>query len=222
MRLPFSQSELLDLFADFNSVMWPVALVLWATTCWLAWRWISGRELTAVRLFALLAVHWAWSGVVFHWLFFRRINPGAVWFSLLFVAQAAQFAWLATVTTARFRVGRRPRDFAGVAFVCYGLAYPLVNLALGMTFPRAPLFAVPCPTTLITAGFILTLADVPRWLSIGPIIWSVIGGSAALLLGVAADLPLIAAAVLLALNGWAPTVGHRVSLDRSFGSRRTS
>jgi len=38
-------------------------------------------------VFAVLAVHWAWSGIVYHWFYFRKINPSAAIFSVLFVLQ---------------------------------------------------------------------------------------------------------------------------------------
>jgi hypothetical protein len=58
---------------------------------------------------------------------------------------------------------------------------------------------VPCPVTLFTTGVLLAAVDVPRALLVVPILWSLIGGSAALLLGMTADLLLFAAAAAL---GW--------------------
>jgi hypothetical protein len=65
---------------------------------------------------------------------------------------------------------------------------------------RIPAFGVPCPTTIFTAG-LLMLAAPPSWrLSIIPIMWSVIGGSAAFLLGVRADYVLPIAGLALAVR----------------------
>jgi hypothetical protein len=65
------------------------------------------------------------------------------------------------------------------------LAYSGLALATGHAWPRTPTFGVPCPTTLVTAGFLLAaVPPVPRWLAVIPVLWSIIGGSAALLLGV--------------------------------------
>jgi hypothetical protein len=61
-----------------------------------------------------------------------------------------------------------------------------------------PTFGVPCPTTIFTVG-LLMLATPRLWrLSIIPVIWSVIGGSAAFLLGVSADYALPVAGIALA------------------------
>jgi len=58
-------------------------------------------------------------------------------------------------------------------------------------------FGVPCPTTLLTLGLLL-IAEPSSWaLAAIPIAWALVGGSAALLLGVKADLMLFVAAALL-------------------------
>jgi hypothetical protein len=85
--------------------------------------------------------------------------------------------------------------------IAYSLVYPAMNAAQHGTFVRIPAFGVPCPTTILTAG-LLMLATPRVWaLSIVPIVWSAIGGSAASLLGVRADyaLPIAGIALLLSL-----------------------
>jgi hypothetical protein len=88
--------------------------------------------------------------------------------------------------------------------VCYGLVYPFLGFALGLRYPRLPLFAVPCPTTLVTAGWLVT-ADTPRMIGILPLAWAVTGSSAAFALGIRADFALAAAAVILAVDMVAPS-----------------
>jgi hypothetical protein len=71
--------------------------------------------------------------------------------------------------------------------VAYSLLYPGINAVQHGTWSRIPTFGVPCPTTIFTAG-LLMLAQRGSWhLSIVPVIWSLIGGSAAFLLGVRTD-----------------------------------
>jgi hypothetical protein len=57
-----------------------------------------------------------------------------------------------------------------------------------------PAFGItPCPLTLFTFGLLsLTQAPVPRRLLLVPVAWSLIGGSAAGLLGIPQDWPLLA------------------------------
>jgi hypothetical protein len=83
-------------------------------------------------------------------------------------------------------------------FLAYSLVYPILVLFSGHEFPRAPAFAVPCPTALFTAGVLFAVVPpVPRWLFIVPVAWSVVGGSAALVLGMTPDLLLFVAGVSL-------------------------
>ena len=88
--------------------------------------------------------------------------------------------------------------FAQLGFVFLGFAF-------GLRYPRLPLFAVPCPTTLVTAGWLVTAADTPRMIGILPLAWAVTGSSAAFALGIRADFALTAAAVILAVDMVAPS-----------------
>lgn len=146
----------------------------------------------------LLAGHWLWSGLVYHWLHFRTINPAAIGFAGLFVAQAGLFVWAVRSPRARFHFDRSPRARLGL--------YPVFGLLFGLEYPRLPLFAVPCPTVLITAGLLLASSGLPRVLNLVPILWTAVGGSAAVLLGIRADLALLAAGALLVIDTFTPRV----------------
>ena len=203
MRLPFSESDFLNLFGRYNTALWPVVALMWALTAGIAIQWwrLGHRDRS---IFALLAIHWAWSGIVYHWLFFRLINPAAVIFGALFVVQAALFAWLAISPRGAFRLDMSVRGALGVILMAYGLFYPALGLMFGLHYPRLPLFAVPCPSILFTAGALLAACGVPRYAYIAPILWSVVAGSAALALGIQADLALIGAGGLLLIDMLAP------------------
>ena len=90
------------------------------------------------------------------------------------------------------------------AFWPLQLFYFAAGLFVTHPYPATPLFGVaPCPTTLFTIG-LLILARYPRPVVIAlvPLAWSVIGGSAAILLGVPEDWALFGA--LVAWTGLAP------------------
>lgn len=155
-------------------------------------------------------MHWAWSAVAYHWFFFRDINPAAAIFAAAFLVQAALFAWLALRPAAMTPAPSGARGAIGGALVVYGLVYPVLGLAFGLEYPRLPLFAVPCPTTLVTAGFLVTAAGAPRVVSVVPVLWALVGASAALSLGIRADLALAVAALVLAADAVAPSaLGRR-------------
>ena len=203
MALPFSISDFLDAFGAFNTAWWPVVAALWLVTASVFVRlWRPGAD---GRLgLALLSVHWAWSGFVYHGVYFRPINPAATVFAMLFIAQAAFFLWCLKARRASFTLAHTPRGLVAGGFLLYGLAYPFIGLLTGLEYPRLPLFAVPCPTTLVTAGLLLASNGLPRAVNVVPILWAAIGSSAAVSLGIRADLALIAVVALLTLDAVAP------------------
>jgi hypothetical protein len=206
MQLPFTQDEFLDLFAVYNGTVWPALVALWFASV-VAGGWLlSGRPPSGRWMSALLATHWAWSGLAYHAAFFTRINPAAWLFAVLFAIQAGAFLWLG-VAQGRLSFVRRPHAWAPAAWglIAYSLLYPALNALQHLELWRIPAFGVPCPTTIFTAG-VLMLARPHSWqLSLIPMIWAAIGGSAALLLGVRADYALPVAGIALAACTWRRT-----------------
>lgn len=99
----------------------------------------------------------------------------------------------------RFGPGSGPAASVGIALVAYAaVLYPLLGIWTGHAYPEMPVLGVtPCPVTIFTFGFFL-LAKPPmsRWLLAIPFIWSLIGGSAAFLLGVPQDWLLLVSGVV--------------------------
>jgi len=145
---------------------------------------------------AVLALFWAWMGIAYHWAFFARINPAAYLFGALFVVQGILLAAAAARGSVAFRFRPQARGRLGLGLIAYAMAvYPLIGPALGHGWPRAPVFGVaPCPTTIFTLGLLLWAERAPRGLVAIPVLWSLVGASAAALLGVWEDLGLIVAA----------------------------
>jgi len=81
------------------------------------------------------------------------------------------------------------RTAAGITLVFYAaVAYPVIGL-LVHGYPEVALFGVtPCPVTIFTLGcFLLDQKALPWWTLVIPALWSLIGGSAAILLNVPQD-----------------------------------
>jgi hypothetical protein len=198
--LPFTERDSLDVFAAYNLALWPGGLALWVVQAGLAVRlWLGGTPHRALSF--LLAAMWGWSALAYHAAFFTRINPAAWVFAAAFLFQAVLFLRAGLRRTPLlFTHGGSVRHLLSAALITYGLAYPMLVLFDGLTFPRMPTFGVPCPTALVTAGFLLAGHRPPWTLAVIPIAWSLIGGSAAVLLGVRPDLALFAAAAALLLQ----------------------
>ena len=198
MRLPFTQQEFLDVFGAYNSTAWPVVIALWVVTFAFGVRFVRGQA-RSVTLSALAAVHWAWSGLVYHALFFTDINPAAWWFAGAFLLEACAFVWFGMVRgTLVFESGRTAHHAAAGVLFAYSLAYPWLVLVSGHDAPRAPLFAVPCPTTLFTAALLLTaVRPAPVLVFVIPVLWAALAGTEAIALRVTPDLMLFVAAACL-------------------------
>ncbi|MET4492128.1 DUF6064 family protein [Bradyrhizobium sp. LA7.1] len=140
---------------------------------------------------AVLAIMWAWTGVGYHLAFFAVINNPAYLFGALFVARAAVFAYTGVVNR-RIAFGFRSdaAGWIGCFFVLYAaVLYPLIGLMSGHSYPGLPTFGVtPCPVTIFTFGLLLlTRRTFAVYLLAIPALWSLIGGSAAILLNVPQD-----------------------------------
>jgi hypothetical protein len=149
---------------------------------------------------AILGASWLWMGLVYHLVFFRQVNPAALLFGLAFALQGLLWLWVGVVRPhLSFRVGRDVPSLVGGTFVLYAMVvYPIVGALLGHGYPRSPSFGVaPCPTTIFTFGLLLwTERPVPRLLLVIPFLWSLLGVSAAISLGIREDLGLVVAALL--------------------------
>jgi hypothetical protein len=160
---------------------------------------------------ALLAVHWAWSSLVYYAGYFAAINPAELLFAALFLVQGLAFLWTGVVRRGlAFAWGSSRRHRVAAVLLLLALAYPALARLTVDAWPRAPTFGVPCPTALFTAGCLLAaVPPVPRGLLVVPVLWSLIGGAAALLLGVRIDLRLFVAGAGLLVFAVAPRVVDR-------------
>jgi Family of unknown function (DUF6064) len=86
----------------------------------------------------------------------------------------------------------------GSGLIVYALAdYPVISYFVGHIYPRSPTFGVPCPTTIFTFRLLLhSTTRVPWFIVLIPLIWSLIGFSAALNLSMKEDFGLPVAALL--------------------------
>lgn len=139
--------------------------------------------------------------VVYHLLSFTRINTAAYAFGLLYIVQAGLFVYVGIVKDSlSFRLRPDKYGLTGAALLLYAMViYPILGYFLGHTYPRSPTFGLPCPTTIFTFGLLLWAEKrLPVMLLVIPFLWSLIGFTAALSLGMAEDIGLLVAALLAA------------------------
>ena len=210
--LPFTRTQFIAVFVEHNLDVWPLqvaaALLALAMIVWLlvATPTRDGGRMVAAGLAAL----WLATAIGYHGMHFTAINPLAWAFAMLFAVQALLLMH-AGVLRARLGFGSAQglRAAAGWVLMAYAMfGYPAIGLALGARWGELPAFGLtPCPLALFTIG-VLQLANppLPRALLVVPLLWSVIGGSAALLLDMPQDLALPLAAVAL-LAAARPSIG---------------
>lgn len=199
MKVPFDVAQFFAVFARYNAAVWPAQIVLAALAAAAIVLALRSRGWSDRAVGAVLGFLWIWMGVVYHWGFFRSINPAATLFGGLFVLEGIALAALgAARRRLRFSFSPTLHGLAGALLLVYALvAYPLLGYAAGHRYPATPTFGLPCPTTIFTLGLLLWAErPMPRWLLAVPIAWSALGASAALQLGVREDLGLVAAGVV--------------------------
>ena len=203
--LPFTEAQFLGVFAEYNETLWPAEALLWLLTAF-ALALLATRQARGRLIGGLLALHWLWTGGVYHLGYFRAINPAARIFGAAFLVEGALFLWVGAIKgRLDFHWGRSPRQVLSIALACYSLLYPALVAASGFDWPAMPAFAVPCPTTLLTIGLLLALPPGShRSLGIIPILWCIVAGSAAVLFRVLPDFVLFAAGALLLVYLVAP------------------
>jgi hypothetical protein len=197
--LPFSQDAFFALFEQYNRAIWPAQIVAYGLA--LAALALTARPAAGAdrAIAAILALAWAWNGAVYHLMFFATINFWADIFGGFFLIQAVLLIWTGVIRgRLAFRLGNDAPSWIGAALILFALViYPLIGWLLGHAWPRAPMFGVtPCPMTIFTMGMLLLIAGrTPLHLIAIPVLWSLIGGTAAWFLGVTEDLALPVAGI---------------------------
>ena len=197
--LPFTKDQFFAVFAAYNTAVWPAQFGLLALAIALVAA-IAAKHRHAGRLAGFgLALLWAWTALAYHLAFFRDINPAAPWFAAIALAAALAFALVGGVQgRLQFLPRHGARALPGWAMVAYAIVgYPAAGALAGHAFPAMPTFGLPCPTTLFTFGVLLLATPAPpRLLVLGPLLWALVGGSAAALLDVPQDYALFVAAAI--------------------------
>jgi hypothetical protein len=202
MNPPFTAADFLAVFAAYNAAIWPVQIAAYALGL-LAVAAISVPRRGLMRsAFAALSMLWAFTGIGYHLLFFAAINPLAPAFAAFFVLQAILLlASAIRPGDLHLRFEQDARSIAGLITLVYALAiYPVLGIWAGHGGMAGPVFGVaPCPTTIFTIGLLLfARGRWVIWLSVIPIMWSLIGLAAAIQLGILEDLAMpLAGAVLV-------------------------
>ncbi len=198
-ELPFSSEQFLEVFGKYNLDVWPMQILLYFLG-------IAAFILTVFRLKnsasyinGILAFMWLWMGIAYHWWHFAPVNPAAYLFGILFVLQGLIFLWFSIFRRDRliYKFDLSLSGIAGILFLLYAfLIYPRLSEHFGHSYPQSPTFGLPCPTVIFTFGILLFAEQTfPKFVAFIPFLWSLIGFSAAISLGIKEDIGLIVAGI---------------------------
>ncbi|MHB9003988.1 MAG: DUF6064 family protein [Coriobacteriia bacterium] len=217
MQLPFTAQQFINVFESYNAeigMLPALAYVLGAGAVFFTFKktaW-SSRAITLV-----LASFWAFTGIAYHLMSFSAINPAARFFGFAFVLQALLLAWSGLRSRMVFAYRGDLTSKVGLTIIAWAMVgYPLVGGLLGHGYPSGPVFALtPCPLLLFTLGLFLLTERVPRYLIQIPIIWAIVGTTAAFSLGIREDLTLALSAATFIASTAKSALARRAAPRRS-------
>jgi hypothetical protein len=194
MKMPFTTEQFFRVFEKYNHPLFPAQLFisfLGILTVILLFTHFPLRHKWAACFLGLL---WIWTGIAYHLAFFTSINKAAYVFGALFILQGILFL-IATFTKKGlpFEFQRNDKGVTGLFLIFFGLLiYPVLSFLLSGSAATTIALGLPCPSAILTFGFLLLVSDrVPRYLLVIPVIWALIGTSAAVKFGVYPDYMLI-------------------------------
>ena len=199
MRIPFTIEQFLTLFQIYNESIWPIQVFFYLIALLALVLAVKKSPYSDKMISLILAYFWLWMGIIYHMVFFSLINRAAYFFGALFIIQGLLFLYLGLIKNKlSFNLNLDFYGLTGSIFILYALAlYPLIGNYLGHRYPAAPTFGAPCPTTIFTFGLLLlTDKKIPKIILLIPLLWSLIGFSAALNLQIREDFGLIIAGIL--------------------------
>jgi hypothetical protein len=200
MRIPFTTEAFFELFAQYNREIFPVQIIFYLLSIFILYLLVRKKYEASRVISLILGFYWLWMGFVYHILFFSHINPAAYVFGALFSVQGLIFIYAGVYKDMLVFFFRK--DIYGIAgwlMIIYALLiYPVIGHFSGHIYPYAPELSAPCPTTIFTFGLLLFTANrFSKWLLAIPLLWSLIGFSAAVSLNVPQDYGLFVSGLLV-------------------------
>jgi len=190
--MPYSAEQFFAVFNQYNSDLKIYVAFFYLLAFLVLWGIFSRKKFALNLSLAMLACLWLWMGIVYQIFYFSKINPMAKVFGAFFILQG--FIWMYAMKARWFQFTNDKTSiqfFVSLFFIAYALLiYPILGMLMGHGFPSGPVFSLPCPSTIFTFGIVLLLTGKGKhFLAIMtiPVLWSVIGTTAAFFFGVRED-----------------------------------
>lgn len=199
MDLPFSLADFLTVFKTYNQSIYPLQIVFYFAVFACIYLLFTKNKNINKIISIVLSFFWLWMGIVYHIIFFSAINKAAYIFGAFFIMQGIMFAGCGLIRKKlSFEYTKTNVNNVGIILISYALIiYPVLGTFLGHSYPYSPTFGLPCPTTIFTFGVLLFAnKKMPPHLLFIPLLWSVIGFTAALNLTIYEDIGLLVAGLI--------------------------
>lgn len=198
MKTPFTIEEFFQVFENYNTMIFPIQLVLLAIGIIAVLFIHSKSEYRHQMITVVLGFLWIWTGFVYHILSFSIINKAAYIFGAIFILQGVFFFIELTRKKLEFTFDRSTKDYIGYFFIIFGLIiYPAISYFSAGELSGTISLGLPCPTTIMTFGFLMLTSRVfPKYHLIIPTLWAIIGTGAAVNFGVYQDYLMLLAAIV--------------------------
>jgi hypothetical protein len=194
MKTVFTAEQFFGVFKKYNEAIFPMQALLYLLAIIAVYFVIKPGGKSSRIIAGIIAFLWLWMGVVYHLVFFTRINNAAYLFGPVFILQGILFLFFGVLhDKISFRLQPGVYGITGIILILFALIfYPVSGYFLGHVYPGSPTFGLPCPTTIFTFGLLL-LSDkkLPYAILIIPLTWSLIGFTAAFKFGVTEDIALL-------------------------------
>jgi hypothetical protein len=198
MNVPFSTEQFLQVFKNYNLSVWPMQIVFYLLGFAMIYLSIQKTKKLHSLVNVMLAFLWFWIGLIYHFSFFTSINKAAWVFGFFNIIQGFIFLY-SGIIKSRLTYTYKPDIYGitGLILISYALViYPLIGFFSGHAYPYSPTFGLPCPTTIFTFGILLFIDKrVSLWILAIPLVWSMLGTSAALNFGINEDVGLVISGV---------------------------
>ena len=171
MKIPFTTEQFIKVFEDYNTAVFPAQIVLILLGL-ISFLMVLLKNKAANKVIGVfLGLLWLWNGLVYHFTFFTAINKAAYLFGSLFIFQGLFFLFESKIRHKLiFSRIQSAKNYTGYFFIIFGLfIYPAIGLFAGQTFHSVIVLGLPCPSTIVTFGFLmLTDQKLSRYLLIIP------------------------------------------------------
>jgi len=185
---------------NYNLFVFPMQIIWIALSTIALLMYFYRNNKTNFFVGLLLGFIWIWGGIVYHLSFFTAINKAAYGFGILFIIQGILLIInvFSCKDTLPEKTNHIRKNFALFLIIFAIFIYPVLVYFIENNFNTIITLGLPCPTTILTFGFILLLSEkVKVYLLIIPLLWSLIGTTAAAKFGVYPDIMLIISALIV-------------------------